>query len=89
MFSPAFDNARALIDTEVQAVLLCQRLWAQPHWHAAALLLCVPRRSRLIQQQGPTPSPGGQPPALALIPPSFFVAPGAIVIGARRCRMPA
>ena len=32
----------ALIVTEVLVSVWRQRLWFEPHWHAAALLLCVP-----------------------------------------------
>jgi hypothetical protein len=32
----------ALIVTEVLVSVSRQRLWFEPHWHAAALLLCVP-----------------------------------------------
>ncbi len=46
---PDFDERHhstvAFIITEVLVSVMRQRLWFEPHWHAAALLLCVPARN--------------------------------------------
>ena len=37
------DEQHVFIGTEVEVQRSCQRLWFQPHWRAAAMLLRVPR----------------------------------------------
>jgi hypothetical protein len=39
---------QAFIITEVLVRVSRQRLWFEPHWHAAALLLCVPAQDATL-----------------------------------------